>query len=486
MNRKRYAGQFNRLRAAGATAALLGMLAVPASAFAEQTNTPEQYKEARALIAEHHIGGRNVPESATGSIDDMLEALKDPYTDYFTEEEWNGFMNSLDLNYAGIGMRLGQDEGGFVAVEIFEGSPAAAAGMKRNDYIVSVAGKTTDGLTLDQVTELVRGPEGSDVAIRVRRAGQDIDLTVKRGQIHMPVVSGGMMEGGVGYLDINSFSEDADELFASMLSELKSRSIRGLVVDLRDNPGGILDTAKHIAEQFIPQGVLIHTRDRDDVDEPLVIEKGHSVEFPVVVLVNENSASASEVLTAALQDYHKAIAVGVKTYGKGSVQGLYPLESGGVLKVTIQEYLSPDKRKVNHVGLEPDVATEGTVPQLLTGLHKAGLREFRLEAFKHSYTVNGFEFFDARVPVLQADGATYVPARVLAALVGQPLQWNEAAYGVDIGAGAGKLTFDASSGFRIEGGTGVIDLNRFKARFPQIDWTSDSEKTVLTAKGNGV
>lgn len=487
MKKARETGLFKRLPALTASLALFGALMFPALASAEQTTvTKEQYKEVYQLINQMHINGSSVKESESGSIDELIGSLNDPYTDYFDEKEWNSFNNSIQLNYPGIGMRLGHDEGGYIAVQIFDGSPAEKAGMKRGDYIVSVADKPTLDMTLDQVTELVRGPKGTEVSITVKRGGEELNLKPKRGQIHLPVVDGGLMEGQIGYLNVDSFSEDADELFTLMLSDLKYHKIKGLVVDLRDNPGGYLDTAKHIAEQFIPEGVLIHTRDRDDIDEPLEIKNGKTVEFPVVILVNGNSASASEVLTAALQDYHKATAVGAKTYGKGSVQGLYELESGGVLKLTIQEYLSPKKRTVNKVGLMPDVNTEGYVPQLLIGLHTAGLNEFRLEVFRHTYKVNGLEFFDAALPRLKIDGKDYLPARVLAAFAGKPLEWNDSVWGVDIGTGADRVVFDSNSGFRIEEGTGFIELGKFKEKYPGIEWTSDSEKTVLTTKGNGV
>jgi carboxyl-terminal processing protease len=486
MKRTVFAGLFRRIKAISATLALFGLLSVPAGyAFSAPTETPEQVKEVQEILNRVHIGGSPKSSSDSDTIDDMIKSLDDPYTDYFDEEEWTSFQNSLDLNYAGIGMRLGQDENGFIAVEIFRGSPAEAAGLQRGDYIVAIGDKPTADMKIEQVTGLIRGAEDTEIAIKVKRGDTEIDVLPRRGQIHLPVVSGGMMESGIGYISIDSFSDDADERFAAILNVLKTGGAKGLIVDLRDNPGGILETAKHIAEQFIPEGILIHTRDKNGSDRPVPIENGRTVTFPVVLLVNENSASASEVLTAALQDYDKAIAVGAKTYGKGSVQALYELNSGGVLKVTVEEYLSPNKREVNKVGLMPDVPTEGTVPQLLIGLHKAGAEQIRVEMERHLYRVNGFEFYDAATPVLSVDGALYMPARVLAAAVGEQLEWNDSVQGVVIGKDSSAATFDSASGFLIEGGTGFIELSRFKERFPQTEWTSEPGKTVLTVKGTG-
>lgn len=487
MNRHVFPGKLRKLKALSASLALFGLLAASApAAWAQQQETAQQVKEIRNLLTEKHINGSAVKNAQSDTIDGLIGALGDPYTEYFDEEKWNLFQNSIEMNYAGIGMRLGQDEGGFIAVDVFEKSPAEAAGLKRGDYVTAVAGQTTAGLTIYRVTALVRGPEGTEVELKVKRGGEEIALNVKRGTIQLPSVSGAVLAGGVGYLNVDSFSEEADELFAAMLDEVKKHGVKGLVVDLRDNPGGLLETAKHIAEQFIPEGVLIHTRDKNGVDEPVPIENGKSVTFPVIVLVNENSASASELLTAALQDYSKALALGKTTYGKGSVQALYPLESGGVLKVTVQEYLSPNKRVVNKVGVRPDIEIEGTVPQLLTGLREAGLDEIRLEADKHSYLLNGYEFFDAALPSVTADDGVYLPARVLAASIGEPLVWNESLQGVEIGKSGDKHIFDAAAGFRNVNGTGFIELHKFREQYPQIDWTSDSEKTVLTVKGTGM
>jgi carboxyl-terminal processing protease len=467
---------------------VLGMLAGSfgtVSAAAAPASTEQQLKDIKELLSDVHLNGQDLTHSQYATIEDTLKSLNDPYTDYFNEEEWNAFQNSLQLNYAGIGMRIDKEEGGVIAVEVFRDSPAEAAGLQRGDLIIQVGTVSTANLRVEQVTQLIRGEEGTEISIRVRRGDQEWDVKPKRKQIQLPVVKGGMMEGNIGYLDIDSFSADADEIFAKMLDQLKTDQLKGLVVDLRDNPGGLLDTAQHIAEQFISRGILIHTRDKNNVDEPVLIRNGKTVSFPVVILVNENSASASELLTAALQDYKKAIAVGEKTYGKGSVQALYELSSGGVLKVTVQEYLSPNKRTVNHVGVMPDIVADGVVPQLLTALREAGADKLHVEAGKHSYRVNGLEFFDAAITALNENGNAFLPARLLASAVGLPLAWDEAAAGVRIGEGNESQLFDAANGFVISGGTGYIDLSRFSAAYPQAQWSADAEQTVFTVNVKG-
>lgn len=465
---------------------LFGLLAAPAaSAVAESAETPQQYSEVKRLLERVHIGGNPVGEAAEGAktIDELLKGLDDPYTDFFDEAEWQEFQNSIALNYAGIGMRVGQDENGFLAVEVFRGSPAEAAGILRGDYIEAVDGHPTSEMRLEEMTALIRGEEQTEVKLRIKRDGVERDVVPVRGQIYLPTVSGGAMSGNVGYVNVDSFAEDTDEKFGVILRVLKKAGVNGLVIDVRDNPGGLLETAKLIASQFIEEGILIHTRDKNNSDDPVWIENGQTVPFPVVLLVNENSASASEVLTAALQDYGVAVAVGTRTYGKGSVQALYEMRSGGVLKVTVEEYLSPLKREVNKVGVEPDVRVEGYVPQLLTALHWANAERIELEIERHLYRVNGFEFYDAEPQVLTLDGGVYVPARILAALAGQPIAWVDAIGGVAVGEGEETVRFDPESGFRLNQEIGYIEIESFRQQFPQVGWTKTQNKMVLVVEG---
>lgn len=222
------------------------------------------------------------------------------------------------------------------------------------------------------------GEPGTEVKLQIVRDGATSELTVKRERIQVPVVIANRFQG-VGYVRILSFSSDADEMTALFLDGLQAPGeLKSLVVDLRDNPGGLLETAQQLARLFVKEGTLIHTKNRNNTDEPVTFSGGETQPFPVYFLVNGNSASASEVLTGALQDYKAITVIGTKTYGKGSVQEVVPLQSGGALKVTVEEYLTPKLRKVNGVGLEPDVKVEGgEVPELLTALRTAGLNRLR-------------------------------------------------------------------------------------------------------------
>jgi carboxyl-terminal processing protease len=462
----------------------IALLLAPVTAQAANSSGQSQaeLKEAYELISRFHVSGKQLDLSSYSSIDEMIASLDDPYTEFFDEDEMQQFMNAIDLNYAGIGMRIAQDDGGYIVVETFQNSPAREAGLQSGDYIVAINGTKTEHLALHEVSYGVRGPEGTPVFLTVNRDGQLFEVKIVRKMINLPEVESGILDGRIGYLSLSSFSGDADEHFAFILKDFKEIGIKGLVIDLRDNGGGLLETAQQIAKQFIPEGVLIHVKDRYKEGE-VTIANGTSVEFPVVVLVNGNSASASEVLAGALQDYGKAKIVGQKTYGKGSVQVLYPMNTGGVLKLTVQEYYTPQKKPVDHVGIEPDVEVEGVIAQLIYAAREAGLQDFRLELKKHSYLLNGIEFYDD-TPLRQIDGSHYVQARALAALVNAPVSWNESLHGLEIGSDDSVHTFTQENGLMIVNGTGYIELQAFLGAFPQLEADITDGGVVLALKGS--
>jgi carboxyl-terminal processing protease len=290
---------------------------------------------------------------------------------------------------------------------------------------------------------------------------------------------------GTGYIKLSSFSSEADELFAAKLQELKLKPIQSLVIDLRDNGGGLLDTATNIAKLFIKEGVLIHTNDRNHIDTPINLQGGSSVDFPVFVLMNENSASASEVLAGALQDYKKATIIGTKSYGKGSVQSIFPLSNGGVLKVTIEEYLTPNNHKVNKVGITPDIESLGDIPQLLTALQAAGTHSFKLTHNHNEITLNDQVLTGENYTVRTLGNKTYVPSRVLAALIEGSVSWNGTSKEIQISASDKKEVFAISpEGALIEKGTTYLELNNFSSKFPQLHWSMEKDLLTLEVKGN--
>lgn len=458
---------------------LLGV--VPAAAHAQEADGLKQ--EVIDLIIGYHVSGVETEDLDTDSIETVIASLGDPYTEYLTREEWQAFMDSLENNYTGIGIRVGMNEHGFFVLEVFPDSPAEQAGMQDGDYIVAVDGEQTDEWTLDELVGNITGPAGTNVTLAVDRDGQTVELVMERRDIHLPPLTSRLLGPGIGYVRVNSFSSDADELFAAETGRLLAEGMEALVLDLRNNPGGLLETAANMAGRFMEDGVLIHTRDRHGREDPYPIGSEDPLDLPVIVLVNEYSASASEVLAGSLQDYGIARLVGQKTYGKGSVQSLFSLSDGSVLKLTVQEYLTPLKRPVNRVGLKPDEIVFGDAPQLITALQLAGDINVRVELDRERMKVNGVPVLD-RFPVIREGGLVYVPSRVLAAVMEGAAEWNARSRSVIIRTPQGEAEYATDSeGVLLRRGTSYIALNRFATGFPSFAWADENGTVILIEDG---
>ncbi|OXM87932.1 S41 family peptidase [Paenibacillus rigui] len=444
--------------------------------------TAARTKEVMELIEKNHVSAPTKQQLTGKSIEEMIETLHDPYTVYFTPEDLKRFESSLENNYVGIGVRISNEKEGLFVSEVFDNGPAQKAGMKPGDQITAVEGEPIAGLKIDEVTKKIMGPEGSKVSVTVKRLQDSLVLNMSRQTIQLPVVTHKKFDPGVGYIRVTGFSSEADEETAAQLAELKQQGINSLILDLRDNPGGLVDTAQNMAKLFVKEGILIHTKDKNNVDEPVKFSNGTTQPFPVYILVNENSASASEVLTGALQDYNAVTKViGMNTYGKGSVQTLIPLTQGGALKVTIEEYLTPKLRKVNKVGLKPDIEVDGDVPQLVTALHETGIQKVSVALNKLGVTVNQIPV-DDYFNVIKDNGQLYVPTRLVSALLGGGIAWNGETRSVEISAGGTTHTYQEGAGeLLLQNGSSYINVGKFAESYPQLEWSDNGEQVVLTA-----
>ncbi|PZE21857.1 S41 family peptidase [Paenibacillus xerothermodurans] len=436
-------------------------------------------EEVMNLLQQNHVANPNPERLADVAIQSMVQSLNDPYTVYFSAEELKKFEGSLQNNYVGVGIRVLEQPDGVYVSEVFDG-PAQKAGMQVDDMITAVNGEPVTGLNIDEVTNKIIGPEGTPVSVTVQRGAQRVVLEMTRQTIQLPVVTHKKFDPGIGYIRVTSFSSDADELTAAQLAELKQSGINSLILDLRYNPGGIVDTAVNMARLFVKEGILIHTKDKDNVDHPVKFADGTTQPFPVYILVNEYSASASEVLTGALQDYNAAAKViGMKTYGKGSVQTLFPLTGGGALKITIEEYLTPNMRKVNNVGIAPDIEVDGEVPQLVTALQQAGIGKVSLVVDERGVKVNGIAV-DDEMNVVRENGV-YIPSRVLSALLGGTIAWNEQAQAIDLAAAGAAHTFQQATGdLLLKDGISYVNMANVSASFPQLQWSDNEGQLALT------
>ncbi|MDV3428966.1 MAG: S41 family peptidase [Bacillota bacterium] len=291
-----------------------------------------------------------------GAIKGMTNALGDPYTVYMNKEDYTEYTTSFSGEYTGIGIQVEVKDNKIYVVSVFDGSPAKKSGMLMGDYIVKVNKEDVSGEELDKAITKIKGQKGTSVLITVDRKGKFIDMNITRDDIVTSPVKGKVIEGNIGYIILSRFNENSSADLKKELDSLKKSGIKGLILDLRGNPGGALDQCVDIASEFIEKGKTILTvKDKNNVKQVYKSKGGDYTSIPMTVLVDENSASASEVLTGALKDYKRATVVGTKTFGKGIVQEMLNTGEGSVLKVTYAKYYTPNGNYIHKIGLEPDI-----------------------------------------------------------------------------------------------------------------------------------
>lgn len=293
-----------------------------------------------------------------GAINGMVQALEDPYSVFMEPEEFEDFMISLNGSFEGVGLSLDVDEetGAIIVVAPIEGTPAYKAGIRPRDRIVKVDGVELKGKSLDEAVRLLRGKKGTKVTIYVERPGvkELLKYELVRDDIRLKTVKWDVIEDRIGYVRISSFDSYTPEEFGNAITALQQKGVKALVLDLRDNPGGALDAAVRVADMLMGKGLVVFTRDRYGNKLEEYYSDDASLELPLAVLINENSASAAEIVSGALQDSKKAVLVGKRTFGKGTVQELVPLSDGSGLKMTIAKYYLPSGRSIDGKGVEPD------------------------------------------------------------------------------------------------------------------------------------
>ena len=328
--------------------------------------------EAKQIISNYYI--ENVPDSVLNAptVDEMVKSLNDPYSVYFTEDEYNEFIGGINNKFTGIGIYIDIVPQGVKVTSTIKDSPAEKAGIVTGDVIVAADGHSLTGLSSEDALKLIMGDAGTKVSLKILRNGKYFTYNVQRVEITAPTVDGEIINGHTAYIEISSFGENTPDEFRNTLLDLKSKNPANYIIDLRDNPGGYLNAALDIAGYFVGSNTVVKVRDRDGEEENY---PGYSHDFiidkPVIFITNENTASASEVLSGAVKDYKKAFIVGTTTFGKGLVQSMYGLSDGSVIKLTILQFFSPNGNTINKVGISPDFSVrdvdEGIVAELLSG-----------------------------------------------------------------------------------------------------------------------
>lgn len=333
-----------------------------ASGKVTEKEVSKKLNKLNALIDKYYLYEDEIDTDklAEGIYSGYTSALGDKYTVYYDEDETKALMESTSGTFSGVGATLTKDAdtGYATIVNVYEDSPAEKAGLKAGDILEKIDDHEVGDEQLDTVVSWIKGEKGTEVKITVLRDGEELELTATRDTIEVKTVSYEMKENQIGYIRVSEFDTVTYDQFKEALDDLENQGMQGLIVDLRNNPGGSLDTVTNMLRLLLPEGTIVSTKDKNGKKDEITCDGTHEFKKPMAVLVNQYSASASEIFSGAVQDYGTAKIVGVTTYGKGVVQQLMDLGDGTCLKVTIAEYYTPNGRSINGKGVEPDVEVE--------------------------------------------------------------------------------------------------------------------------------
>ena len=387
------------------------------------------FEEILDYVQKMHISSPQTEALYDGAINGLIDTLDDPYTVYMRPDELEEFSNSLQGTFVGVGIELVPGESYPGVLGTIEGSPAESAGVKAGDILLKVDGNDIAKESLPNIIQKIRGQEGTRVRLTIQRAERgDFDVELLRSAINLPSVQEELLDGGIGYIKINIFGGSTAGDFKDSLNILKNKGAEKLILDLRGDPGGYLQAAVQIAGNFVDKGrVVVSIVDRYNNRQSYYTEgTPNAKDMQLAILVNDGSASASEILAGALQDFGVATLIGERTYGKGTVQTVIPLEAGGALKLTTAKYYTPKDRVIDHMGLGPDVQVLTSALQLEAAKSLLNPPDKITASFKDGETgaiVNGsaVELFQA--PLQQGD-ISYLPLRFLFEALGYRVDWQ--------------------------------------------------------------
>ena len=315
----------------------------------------------RNIIDKYYLGDIDDEKLKEGAIKGYIEGLGDPYTEYISKDDMETYLEDTLGNFVGIGIYMVKDENTntIKVLAPIEGSPAEKAGVLPGDTIVSIDGTQYSGDQMSVAANKIKGEEGSTVKLQILRDNQTLDFEIKRENIKVNPVDGKVLENNIGYIQFSSFDEGTAEDFKAKYEELKNQGINSLIIDLRNNGGGIVDEALQIANYILDKdSVVLYEVDKNNKEDVKKTTDDPIINVPIILLTNENTASASEILAGALKDAGKAKIVGTKTYGKGVIQQVMTLKDGSGLKITTEKYLTPNRSEINKRGIEPDEKVE--------------------------------------------------------------------------------------------------------------------------------
>ena len=294
-------------------------------------------------------------------IDGVIKGSGDKYAQYYDAEEIQDLMGDYGGTFFGIGATLSLNSVGYAEIQgVYSNSPAEKSGLRDGDVVTKVDGEDVYGLTLDEIVKKVRGPEGTDVVLTIAREGEKdyLDITLTRAKIEVVVVEYEMKEDNIGFIHIEQWYDTTPEQFAEALADLNSQGMESLIIDLRSNTGGLLRSVVQVAQQLLPEGTIVYTENNGGRSATYTSDGTKEINIPVVILTNGYTASASEILTGAMKDHGKAVTIGTKTYGKGVVQSFYNFTDGTAMKLTTEQYFTPNGTAIDGIGIEADIEVE--------------------------------------------------------------------------------------------------------------------------------
>ena len=324
----------------------------------EIVETLDQY---RRIIDKYYLGYIDEEKLKEGAISGYIEGLGDEYTEYISKEDMADYMADTMGNFVGVGIYMVQDTetNRIMVLSPIKGGPAEKAGLQPGDYIISVDGVEYSGEQMTEASNNIKGEEGTTVKIEILRGNETLNFELTRENIKVNPVEGEVLEDDIGYITFSSFDEGTADEFKSKFEELQGQGITSLIIDLRNNGGGIVDEALNIANYILDKdSVILYEVNKSNEEEVEKTTDDPIINMPIVVLTNGNTASSSEILAGALKDHGKATIVGTKTYGKGVIQQIITLSDGSGLKITSEKYLTPNRTEINKVGIEPDEEVE--------------------------------------------------------------------------------------------------------------------------------
>ena len=316
--------------------------------------------EIRNELYKYYDGTIDEAALEEGAIKGMTSALNDPYTVFMNKKEYEQFNTQTEGNYSGVGLQVQAKDDSIVVVDVFEDSPSKKAGVLPKDIIEKVEGTDVTGKELEKAVSLMKGKEGTEVTLTLYREGKgNFDVKLKRAKINLVTVKGEILGDNVGYIQVTMFDENTAKNFTSKLKELQDKGIKSLIVDLRGNPGGLLDECVDMVSNFVPSNkVIVSTVDKYKNKKEYKSKGGIAIGLPLTILTNEGTASASEIFSGAVRDYKIGTLVGKKTFGKGVVQTMLDTGEGTSLKVTVSKYYTPNGENIHHTGIKPDIEVE--------------------------------------------------------------------------------------------------------------------------------